>query len=210
MRAALALAAEKDWTAIALRDIAAAADVSLAELHEAYRSKTAILWAYFRAVDESVLAATPAWDAGDAPRDRLFDVLMRRFDALSRDRAAVLRIIAALRCDPAAALCLSSGLPGSMRWMLEAADISAAGPCGRLKAKGLAAVWLAALRVWRRDDSPDMARTMAALDRSLRRAERLVRLLPATGRARRDAAPPEAADGNNGTGGTGAADPAPA
>ena len=29
-------------------------------------------------------------------------------------------------------------------------------------------VWLATLRVWVRDDSPDLARTMAALDRHLR------------------------------------------
>ena len=57
--------------------------------------------------------------------------------------------------------------------MLEAAGISASGPFGLLRTKGLLAVWLAALRVWLADDSNDLSRTMAALDRYLRRAERL-------------------------------------
>ena len=35
-------------------------------------------------------------------------------------------------------------------------------------------VWLATIRVWMDDDSPDLARTMAALDRHLRRADRMV------------------------------------
>jgi hypothetical protein len=99
----------------------------------------------------------------------------------------------ALRCDPIAALCLSAGLCGSMRWMLEAAGIEASGPNGRLTVKGLAAVWLATLRVWERDESEDMARTMASLDRNLRRAERLRALLPSPRRPaeepQRDASP---------------------
>ena len=35
-----------------------------------------------------------------------------------------------------------------------------------------AAAYLSAMRVWQRDDSPDLARTMAALDARLRRIER--------------------------------------
>lgn len=58
-----------------------------------------------------------------------------------------------------------------MSWMLEAAGIASAGPLGLLRAKGLLAVWLAVLRVWLLDESPDLAPTMAALDRHLRRAE---------------------------------------
>ena len=65
-----------------------------------------------------------------------------------------------------------------MRWMLETAEISTSGPNGCLTVKGLVALWFATLRIWEGDESEDMARTMAALDKNLRRAERLSSMLP--------------------------------
>lgn len=178
VKTALALAATRRWSSVCMREIAEASDVSLAELHELYPSKAAIIHAHFRSVDETVLKTKFAFDEDDGPRDRLFDVLMRRFDALSEDRDGVLSVLNALRGDPLSALCMANSFAGSMRWMLEAAGIRATGMPGRLVVKGLCAVWLATLRVWERDESEDMARTMAALDKNLRRAERLRAILP--------------------------------
>jgi ubiquinone biosynthesis protein COQ9 len=56
--------------------------------------------------------------------------------------------------------------------MLEAADISTDGITGVVAVKLTAAAYLAAFRAWLRDDSPDLAPTMAALDRRLRGIER--------------------------------------
>jgi len=42
---------------------------------------------------------------------------------------------------------------------------------------GLAGVWLATIRAWARDESPDMGSTMAALDSALDRAGRIARPL---------------------------------
>ena len=42
---------------------------------------------------------------------------------------------------------------------------------------GLAAIYLTTLLVWLRDHSPDQGRTLAHLDKSLRRAERLAMAL---------------------------------
>jgi AcrR family transcriptional regulator len=182
------LAAEGRWESVGLRDIADAAGVSLAELHERYPSKLSIIRAWSESVDAQVLAATTALDPDDTPRDRLFDVLMRRFDAMKDHRDAIASLAAAGMRDPLAGLCLSAGLMRSMRWMLEAAGIRAAGPRGRMLTRGLAAVWLATLRVWLNDDSEDMARTMAALDRNLGRAERVAGFLPGGRRRRHSAA----------------------
>jgi hypothetical protein len=55
--------------------------------------------------------------------------------------------------------------------MLEAAGVSARGLTGGLRVQGLVGVWLYALRAWRKDQSPDLSGTMAALDRALQRAE---------------------------------------
>jgi hypothetical protein len=77
-----------------------------------------------------------------------------------------------------------------MSAILTQAGVSASGPIGWLRCKGLAAVWLAALCTWVKDDSPDHARTMAALDGNLRRVEPVARLLSGFSFPHRPAAAP--------------------
>jgi AcrR family transcriptional regulator len=173
---ALTLAAEKGWRDLALAEIAEAAELSLAELYALYSSKAAILAAYSRSIDSAVLAEVAAPDGDEAKesaKDRLFDLLMRRIDKLDAHKAGMLRIAEDTGRDPLSLVCSLARLDRSMAAMLEAAGISAGGFGGLLRAKGLAAVYLAGLRAWFRDDSADKAKTMAALDRALGRAERL-------------------------------------
>jgi AcrR family transcriptional regulator len=171
IEAALALAAERGW-----RQVAAAAKLSLAELYALYPSKAAILAAFVRRIDGEVLGEGEA--EGDNPRDRLFDVVMRRFEALKPHRAGIEAILHDAGRDPLALLCGGPRLLRSMAWMLEAAGLPSHGLGGRLRAKGLAVVYLATMRVWLSDESEDLSRTMAALDKHLRRAEGLAGMCP--------------------------------
>ncbi len=100
---------------------------------------------------------------------------MRRYDAQQPYRTALGNILLDQARDPVAAACSAAQLLRSMAAMLEAARISSSGVAGALRAKGLMAIYLAALRVWLRDDSADMAKTMAALDGYLRRVESVLR-----------------------------------
>jgi AcrR family transcriptional regulator len=174
LAAALELAASRGWAEVALADIAAAAELSLAELYALYPSKAAILAAFSRDVDRRVLAgvgeAVTAED--ETARDRLFDVLMRRFDALDAHKAGVEAVLRASRSDPLAVVAGTGQLLRSMSLMLESAGISSTGLVGLLRTKALAAIYLATMRDWLRDDTADKAKTMAALDGRLRRAER--------------------------------------
>lgn len=174
--AALALAAERGWRDLSLTDIAAAAKLPLSKVYPVYSSKTAVLAGFMRRVDAAVLAE-PAEAEGSA-RDRLFDVLMRRFDALQPHREALANIAHDELREPLEALCGLYALRRSMALMLEAAGLDSSGLRGLLRVKGLTAVYLASVRVWLRDDSPDMARTMAALDGYLRRIEGLLQRVP--------------------------------
>jgi len=80
-------------------------------------------------------------------------------------------------------LCGVPALLNSMRWMLEAAGVSASGWIGAARVKLLLGIYLSVLRVWLADDSPDMTRTMAALDSRLRRAESWLGLTAPAGAA---------------------------
>lgn len=168
VKAALRLAASRGWTGLSLADIAKTAKVSLSDLSKSFSSKAGILNAYGRRIDERVLQEVSAEDvSGETAQDRLFDVLMMRFDALSDDREALKRISADIRRDPLAAAPLARPLLQSMGWMLEAAGIDSSGIAGAMRVRGLAFIWGAAFRVWLEDDE-DQSKTMAELDRRLR------------------------------------------
>lgn len=173
---ALKLAADQGWRDTGLGDIAEAAKLPLGAVLSVYPSKTAVVAAYSRRIDDEVLKSDDPELIGEPPRDRLFDVMMRRFDALSPHRDAVRSIVSASLRDPVSAVCGAFILRRSMQMMLEAARIGASGLPGVVRIKGLAAIYLTVLRVWLNDDSEDMSETMSALDKALRRAEFIVGL----------------------------------
>ncbi|MHA1570748.1 MAG: TetR/AcrR family transcriptional regulator, partial [Alphaproteobacteria bacterium] len=154
---ALALAAERGWKKLSLLEIAAAADVSLPDLYQLYSSKSAILAGFSRRTDAIVLAGMEAdgENGEETPQDRLFDVLMRRFDALAPYKAGVKAIARDLPADPMALLVTLPQLGRSFSWMLMAAGLRSDGVRGLVRVKMLLALWFATMRVWFGDDDPE-------------------------------------------------------
>lgn len=166
--AALRLAAERPWTDITLADIAEAAGSTLPALKKEFASKGEIISAFTSTVDDEVLARAPKRAPDQPVRDSLFEVIMCRFDVLTPYRMALRSIAHGALPDPAHVRPVLE----SQRWMLEAAGVNTAGLEGGFKVAGLATVYGSVFRVWLTDDDPGQARTMAALDRRLRRGER--------------------------------------
>jgi AcrR family transcriptional regulator len=170
--ALLTLLADRPIERIGLDDIAKTAGVSLADLRGEFSSVVAIMAAHMKDVDRKVLAADTS-DMGEEPaRERLFDVLMRRLDAHAGHKAAIRSLMRSTLCNPPLAVVLNGLAARSMGWMMTAAGISAAGPKGALRAQALTLLYVRVLSVWANDEDPGLARTMAALDRELARAER--------------------------------------
>jgi AcrR family transcriptional regulator len=178
--ATMDLIAGRGWTNVALADIAAATGLSLAQLYAVFPSKLAVLDAFERRINEKTLEG--GTDGGDSIRDRLFELVMRRLDALEPHRPAVRALLRDLPRDPSVMLCTAPRFLNAMRWMAESAGIETGGIGGVLRVNGLAAVYLATLRAWLDDESEDKSRTLAALDRALKQAEFFVRSIPGFGR----------------------------
>ncbi len=172
--ALMTLAAEQPWNDIEIGDIAREAHVTLAEFRDAFPSKGAVLAGLARRIDRQVLQGTSDDLAEEPARERLFDVLMRRLDAMAPYKRALRRIAFALRSDPLSMLALNGVGLNSMRFMLAAANISTEGPLGRLKIQGTVIAFANTLETWFTDDDPAQARTMARLDREIRRGERFM------------------------------------
>jgi AcrR family transcriptional regulator len=169
----LALLAEKPIEQTGFSEIAKEAGVSLGQLRGAFASPLAILAAHIKAIDRAVLAEDLSDMAEEPPRERLFDVLMRRLEVLAPHRQAVRSLLRSARRNPPLGLALNGLAVRSQQWMLSAAGINASGPRGMMRAQGLALLFASVLRTWVRDDDPGLARTMAALDRALARGQRL-------------------------------------
>jgi AcrR family transcriptional regulator len=157
---------------IGLAEIAGRAGLKLSQLRAQFGSVLAVYAAHIKDIDERVLAGGDGDMAEEPPRERVFDVLMRRIEILTPYREAVRSILRSARRNPGLALALNAMAVRSQSWMLEAAGISAAGPRGALRAQGAALMFARVLSVWVDDESEGLDRTMSALDRGLTAAER--------------------------------------
>ena len=164
--------AEDGWRRVSLAAIAEAAGLPILRVYRTFPSKSAMLCGLSRRIDEAVLATPVEAEADERPRDRVFDLLMRRFDALQPYKPAFAKLRRELPLDPPAALAAGVGLLRSVAWMLEAAGIATTGIGGVLAVRLTVAAYLMTQRIWIGDDSPDLAPTMAELDRRLRGIER--------------------------------------
>ena len=170
--ALLILVADHGWRGVSLARVAEASGLSLADLYGRHGSKTDLLVAYARRIDAAMLAALGDMSAtpgeADAVKDRLFEAIMARFDALTPHKPAIRVLARELPGDPAAlAALLHGGLRRGLDWTLAAADLDAGGLGGLVRRKLLGGIYLDTLRVWLKDDSSDLAATMAHLDKRL-------------------------------------------
>ena len=169
----LALLAERRFEEIDFNDVAERAGVPLARCRAAFDSLLAVYAAHVRRVDAAVLEGIDPEMAQESPRERLFDIMMRRLEALAPHKEAIRSLARSARCNPPLALALNAIAARSQSWMLAGAKIPAQGLRGAVRAQGLAFLYADVLRTWLRDDDPGLARTMAALDRALGRGQQL-------------------------------------
>lgn len=172
VHSALHLAAEQGWQHVTLRDISGHAGVALTDIYACAEHKDDILVLLGRLIDRRVLENVHySEDDVTSPRDRIFDILMDRFDILNDYRDGITAILDSFICDPKQMVISMPHLCRSMSWMLEAAGIETSGIKGAVKVTGLTGLYIKTLRVWKDDDSKDLSKVMAALDKTLERAE---------------------------------------
>lgn len=175
-------AADVGWARTTILDAAQSAGLSTAEARARFPSKRALLSRFGSLLDQAALAS----DSGEGPvRDRLFDLLMTRFDAMKPHRAGIGALLRYLPTDPLTALALTCATERSMCWMLQAVGEPTNGLRGLLRVKGLTAVWTWTTRTFEKDESEDLSATMATLDAALGRVHGMAEWLAGSARPRK-------------------------
>ncbi len=178
IESALNLASEHGWRHVSLAEIADKANLSNSQLRSLLPTKGALIGLMVRHTDTQLLQNLEPFDGDEGARERLFDILMARFDILTPHRTGIAAVLRDGPSDPLSLVRQICCFHASMKAMLDAAQIPTSGPFGALRIKGGMAVYAATFRVWLGDDSPDMAKTMAALDKTLLSIDRFACHLP--------------------------------
>ncbi len=175
---ALELAEDQGWEYTTLRDIAEKSGLTMPELFEVVEDKGDILILFGRMIDQQVLEGVDL-NADDSlsARENLFDIMMDRYESLNVYRAGVTALLDSMVIDPKQVIISFPHICKSMNWMLEASGIETSGIKGAIKVAGLSGVYIKVLRVWKDDESKDLAKTMAALDKALDRSESVADML---------------------------------
>ena len=174
VEALMRLAASRRWDEIELGDIATEAGVPLVKLRGLFPSKLSMLGGLTRMIDDAVLAGSLDDLAAEPVRERLFDLVMRRLDALAPYKAGLRKIAPVIRRDPLSMAALNRGAVNSWRYMLASAGIATEDALGSLRVQGAVLLMARVSEVWLEDDEPELSRTMARLDRELKTAGKIM------------------------------------
>lgn len=176
IHACLHLAGTRPWNDIVLGDIATYAGYDPPDVTALFPDKMDIIQVYGRQVDAQIIDNMDGAFLGDETcRDKIFDIIMERFDVLNNNRKGVLSILNALTLDLKHSLVALPWVAQSMVKMMDMAGIDSNGIKGGLRVAGLTLAYFKTLRDWANDESVDMAHTMASLDKSLGFLERFER-----------------------------------
>ena len=168
--AALSLAEHKRWSDVTLGEIAREAGRDLASVRKVVSSKADVLTLFTRGIDDELARRFSVPKSGEeGARDRLFDVIMTRLEMLEPHRAALKSIAEDIKTSPG--MIKPRSFLASQYWMLASAGISGEGASGAARVAGVAALYAEVLKTWLHDDDPGHAKTLAVLDKRLRRGE---------------------------------------
>lgn len=170
-RAALSVATATPWREVTLLRLADAANRPVSDLYGA--SLGDALDCVEEAFDRAIADNMDQLDPAQSVRDRLFELIMRRFEAMEPHRAAVMAMEQGGDRDPTLMAAAHQRHVRCARWVLALAGLEADGMTGQARAQGLGVIIGQARAAWRGDDGGDFNKTMASLDKNLRRAEEM-------------------------------------
>lgn len=164
------LIAEKGLGKARLTSLAKNVKIPLSELYARHPSIESVLLHFCDHVDRTMLASAAHSDSANK-REFYFDMIMARIDVLQAYRPGTVRWLKDLTKHPDLWLSTLCRFEKSMALMLDTAQDSPRFPVKKI---GITGIYLVTLKAWLEDESADMAKTMAALDKALGRGEAII------------------------------------
>ncbi|MBI1214810.1 MAG: hypothetical protein GC185_03205 [Alphaproteobacteria bacterium] len=163
--AAISLADEHGWEAVEFKDIARRAKCGVSDVEAAFTDIWAIIRWHLDHIDTNTRAAVEEY-LGESWRDNLLEILMMRFELAQPHRAAWASLPDTFRAHPKKLRRFIRPFIKAMRGMLKLSGLSHTRRRPLLTG-AFGAVYLSLLHTWSQDDTQDLSKTMAAIDKRL-------------------------------------------
>lgn len=163
--AALSLADKAGWDHLTFKDIAKKAKVKISDVEAQFQDVWEILKWVLKKLESDTKEAVED-HLGSDWRDNLAEILMMRFELAQAHRKAYASLAKSFARHPQAAPRFVRGFYGMLDHSLKLAGLSKK-LCQPVCVAGLGAVYLSLVDVWMKDTTPDLSKTMAAIDRRL-------------------------------------------
>ena len=186
---AFLLVAERGWCRFSFTELARRAGVPLARVYAELPSRGALLRGLGRRLDAQMFELEQAELDGMTPRERVFELVMRRLDAMAPYKEGLRAVAQAVPRDPALLLAAGCNVGLLSRRLLDATETANGPAVAAVARRVIGMIYVRTFRVWLDDATPDMARTLAELDRRLQQAEEVARWVRGLGRSRPSDAP---------------------
>ncbi len=167
LEAAWALVGERGWAGWSGVELARRTGQPLTTVYALFPTRRHLVIALGHRLDAAMLGVPLAELDGMSVRERLFELAIRRFEAMRPFRAGLRAASREVSADPALLGAALGNLERATDWMMDAAGVQLSGLVRCLGRRALQLAYARAFRVWLDDDSADLSRTMAELDRRL-------------------------------------------
>ncbi|WGF86809.1 hypothetical protein [Marinivivus vitaminiproducens] len=169
---AMGLIADEGWHRFSFSALSRRSGVPLDRVYAVFPCRHAILKTLGGKANEAMLASAVPDLLEQPAKDRLFELLMSRLDALKPYKDGVRALVAAARRDPVIGLTAACNAERTIAWVMDAAGLERRSLRGLATSRALGLVALQVGRVWLDDDADDLPKTMAELDKRLAQIER--------------------------------------
>ncbi|MFO1035257.1 MAG: hypothetical protein U1E45_00300 [Geminicoccaceae bacterium] len=176
LKLAFDIVGERGWSDFSFVELSRRAELPLTEIYAKFPNRAAVLETLGDRLDSAMLDLDMDELNEMSPRERVFELTMRRLDAMAPFKPGLAQIG---RCSRGYELMkpAARNVRRAVSRLLDAAEAPMPAAVAAGARPVLTLIYSRVFNVWLKDDTPDLARTLSELDRRLQQAESLGRFL---------------------------------
>ena len=165
--------ARDGWTKFSLLQFSKTQKISIQDLKTFFRNKDHILERFSKMIDYKVESNIDVEEMkSTSNKDNLFELIMLRLEAMQTYKVALRNILYSAKEQPIILKKLSKNIINSLDFYLELSSYYDDTPVDFLKKNVIFFIYSLTFRVWLNDETDDLSKTMAELDKFLSMADK--------------------------------------
>lgn len=168
IEATLEVLTQTSWDVLTMEELAAKLSITPIQLYAHFPTRCDLLKGIVQFIDDKMLELYQEGNEDLTLQEKLFDIIMCRFEVMETYKKSLKNIILTIWRDP---ISFPSGVFSglhSMGIILGAVGVPIEGIKGKLNIKILSFFYLYTLKFWFDDETQDMAKTLAHVDKGLK------------------------------------------